>query len=277
MKADLHMHTTASDGRLSNQDLFKRASLKDVDIIAITDHDVCRKEAVEENKRLADAHGLRYIPGIELSTLYQGKNVHVLGYFKTDGYAKNALEDYYDMIRIGREQRAKQFIENLKRHFDIEIDYENLLELSNGVIARPHIAKAIQNSYPEYSHNYIFDTFIGDHTKAYVPSTELPLKEGIDLLKAHGALVVLAHPVLLKPHIHDAVLAHDFDGIEAIYSQNDESDTHFYKAYAKTHNLLITAGSDFHGIVNDKSHGDIGDVTLEGDALDAFLKALDAR
>jgi len=274
MKADLHMHTKASDGRLTNREVFKRAKEKGMDVIAITDHDICKKEAVEENKALAREFDITYIPGIELSTLYKGKSVHVLGYFKGEGYADKAMEAYYDMIRTGREKRAKTFIENLKKHFDIEIDYDTLVELSRGIIARPHIAQAIRRNYPEYSHNYIFDTFIGEHTKAYVPSTELSLEEGVKLLRKHGALSVLAHPVLLKPSVHDKVLGHTFDGLEAIYPRNDESDTEYYKAYAKRYGHFITAGSDYHGIENDPSHGDIGDVTLEGEPLDKFLTAL---
>ena len=274
MKADLHMHTNASDGRLSNKAVFERAKEKGLDVLAITDHDVCKKETVKENIALGKTYGILYIPGIELSTLCKGKSVHVLGYFQGEGYAHKAMEDYYTMTRKGREKRAKTFIENLKNHHDIVIDYKTLLDLSRGVIARPHIARAIQLNYPQYSYSEIFEKFIGDHTVSYVPSTKLTLKEGLAFLKAHGALSVLAHPVLLKPRIHDEVLAHSFDGIEANYVQNDNSDTTFYKTYAKTHDLLITAGSDYHGIELDPSHGDIGDVTLSGPDLNWFLDAL---
>ncbi|MFW6319287.1 MAG: PrsW family glutamic-type intramembrane protease [Bacillota bacterium] len=272
MKADLHMHTTDSDGRLSGEKLFEYAASRGVDMIAITDHDVCKN--VETYKELAKEHGIAYIPGIELSTLYDNKNVHLLGYFRDDAYNSDAMKTYYTMIKEGRENRAKTFIVNLKIYYDIEIHYNDILEASDGIIARPHIAKAIMKRYPEYSHNEIFEKFIGDHTKAYVPSTELSLEEGIKLLRDHNALVVLAHPKLLKSHIHDDVLAHDFDGIEAIYGMNTEEETAFYKSIAKDKGWLITAGSDFHGIINDKKHKNVGDVTLEGNDLQAFLDAI---
>ncbi len=273
MKADLHMHTTESDGRLTRKELFAYAATKDVDIISITDHDVCRH--VEENRSLAREHGLKYIPGIELSTLYQNKSVHLLGYFTDKSYASTSMRKYYRMIKEGRENRAKQFIENLKRHFDIEISYERLLELSSGIIARPHIARAIMENYPQYSHDEIFDNFIGDDAKAFVPSTELTTEAGIKLLRKNNCVVILAHPKLLKPYIHDDVLKLDFDGIEAIYGMNSSTETALYKQMAKDNDWLITAGSDFHGIRNDTSHKDVGYVSLSGDALMEFLKKLD--
>lgn len=270
MKADLHMHTTQSDGRLSPEALFKRAKEKGVDLISITDHDTCL--AVDTMKRLATTYGIKYIPGIELSTLYKGKNVHVLGYFRDEGYKSEEMLAYYKNIKKGREDRAKKFITNLKTYYDIHITYEDILDVSHGIIARPHIAKAIMKNYPEYSHNEIFNRFIGDHTKAFVPSTEKTTEEGIDLLRRHNCVVVLAHPKLLKPHIHDDVLALDFDGIEAIYGLHDEAQMAYYKAYALSRKLIITAGSDYHGIPNDTDHKDIGYVTLTGDDLEAFLK-----
>jgi len=269
MRADLHMHTTESDGRLSREELFKHAKERGVDMIAITDHDTCLH--VEENFKLAEKYEMHYVPGIELSTLYKGKNVHVLGYFTDDSHSSKAMLDYYKMIKKGREDRARQFVINLKKHFNIKITYEQLVKHSNGIIARPHIAKAILENYPEYTHNEVFDRFIGDHSKAYVPSTELTTEEGLKLLKDHNAMVVLAHPKLLKPHIHDDVLKYDYDGIEAIYGTNTEEETNYYMNIAHQRGMIVTAGSDYHGIQNDQKHKDVGYVALEGDLLEAFL------
>ncbi|MFW5913956.1 MAG: PHP domain-containing protein [Bacillota bacterium] len=272
MRADLHMHTTDSDGRKGPEALFKDAASKGLDYIAITDHDVCR--SVKTHQALSKAYGVGYIPGIELSTLYNEKTVHVLGYFTDGGYASKSMEAYYDMIRTAREERAKTFIKNLKHYYDIDISYDQLVRLSGGVIARPHIGKAIMENYPEYTHDDVFEKFIGNHTEAYVPSSELPTEEGIELLKRHGAVVVLAHPVLLNPKIHDEVLELDFDGLEAVYPKNSEKDTEFYLDFVKKRGLLYTAGSDYHGIENDSSHGEIGEVTLTGEPLEKFLEAL---
>ncbi|MFH5882441.1 MAG: PHP domain-containing protein [Candidatus Izemoplasmataceae bacterium] len=272
MKADLHMHTTESDGRLTREELFKHVKSRNIDMISITDHDTCKH--VDDNIALAKEYGIQYIPGIELSTLYEGKNVHLLGYFRGEGYKAKKMLNYYVEIKKGREERAKKFVKNLKQFYNIEITYQDILDVSNGIIARPHIAKAIIQKYPQYTHNEIFDRFIGDHTEAFVPSTELHVSEGIKLLREHNCLIVLAHPKLLKHHIHDKVLAYDYDGIEAIYGMHDYENMQYYKKIAKNRNLIITAGSDYHGIPNDHKHKDVGDVYLEGEDLKRFLEAL---
>ncbi len=273
MKADLHMHTTDSDGRNTNEELFALAKERGVDMIAITDHDVCTN--VKQNRALGDQYGVAYIPGIELSTLEDGKSVHLLGYFRDEAYDAKAMKAYYTMIREGRENRAKTFIKNLAIHEAIHITYDDVLAVSDGIIARPHIAKAIINRYPQYTHNDIFNRFIGDHCRSFVPSTELSVQEGLDLLRQHNVLVVLAHPGLLKATIHDKVLStYDFDGIEAYYGRHTPTQKRHYETLARDRGWLITAGSDYHGIPNDKQHLSLGEATLSGDELDAFLTAL---
>jgi predicted metal-dependent phosphoesterase TrpH len=273
MKADLHMHTTLSDGRLSPTEVIQRAKDNGMDIIAITDHDICG--FVEENIAFANSIGIKYIPALELSTLYDNKPVHILGYFKDQSYNNPEIIEYYKTIKLGRENRAKKFIQNLDKMFNIQITYEEVHALSNGIIARPHIAKAIVNNYPEYTFGHVFEEFIGNHSKAYVPSCEIGVQEGIDLLRRHHCVVVLAHPVLLKESIKDSVLQFPFDGLEAVYFRNTEEDEKMFIQMAKDKNIIYTAGSDYHGIENDTSHGDIGDRFLEGKPLEQFLQRLE--
>ncbi len=273
MKADLHMHTTDSDGRRSHEELFALARERGIDIVSITDHDVCTH--VERSRALAEKHGITYIPGIELSTLEEGKSVHLLGYFRDEAHAAPAMRDYYTFIREGRENRARTFIKNLAKYEDIHITYEDVLEVSDGIIARPHIAKAIMKKYPEYTHNIIFDRFIGDHNPSFVPATEWSVQKGLELLRKHNVLVVLAHPGLLKKSIHDKVLnSYAFDGIEADYGMHTEAQKARYRALARERGWLITAGSDDHGIPHDKRHKSLGDATLQGEDLKRFLEAL---
>lgn len=275
MKADLHMHSTHSDGLYETKDLFDMAKKRGLDYISITDHDTCLD--VENNYKLSKEYNVGYIPGIELTTVVDEKNVHVLGYFTDDSYQSDEMNRYYKNIKIKRETRARQFIKNLKTYFDLDVDYEDAYRYGRGVIARPHIAKAIIKKYPNYTHNEVFNLFLGDHSKAYVPSSLLTLQEGIDLLKRNNCVIVLAHPVLLKKSIKDEVLGHKFDGIEAVYFQNTKEDTKYYLEYVRKNNLLYTAGSDFHGIINDTKHGNVGDCFIEGDALNRFLEALNNK
>ena len=272
MKADLHMHTTLSDGTYNPLDIIKRAKDNLVDIISITDHDTCKN--VEENMKYAKEIGIKYIPGIELSTLHMNRPVHVLGYFRDDMYQSEEMINYYKFIKEGREKRTVKFIENLKKFNNIEITYEEVSSYSNGIIARPHIARAIVNNYPEYSFDEVFINLIGDDSKSYVPSCEIGVSEGIDLLRRNNCLVVLAHPTLLKPEIKEYVLKQDFDGFEAVYFRNKQNDETFFRALAKQRNLIITAGGDFHGTPGDTLHADIGDIFIEGEDLKAFLDKL---
>jgi predicted metal-dependent phosphoesterase TrpH len=269
MRADLHMHSTYSDGRLTPLEVIKRAKRNGIDIISITDHDII--SGADEIKGYANQEGIRYIPGIELSTIYKEKSVHLLGYFTDESYYSKEIIGYSTRIKLRREERAIKIILKLKKYFDIEISYNEVFKLARGIIARPHIAKVINSKYPEYSLDYIFKNFIGDQNKAYVPSSLLSVQQGIDMLKRNNCVVVLAHPVLLKEHIKDFVLSHQFDGIEAIYIKNTEEDEKEYREYALKNGIIITAGSDYHGIENDSSHGDIGDKYLEGKDLEEFL------
>ncbi len=272
MKADLHMHTTLSDGVFDAETIIKRAKRNGVDIISITDHDVCKN--VSENYQLAKEVGITYLPGIELSTIYKNRPVHVLGYFRDESYKSEEMLNYYKFIKEGREKRAVKFIENLKKFNNIEITYEEVYSYSSGIVTRPHIARAIVNNYPEYDFNEVFGDIIGDYSKAYVPSCEISIQEGIDLLRRNNCLVILAHPTLLRDDIKDYVLSHDFDGFEGIYFRNKENDEEFFRNLAKKRNLIITAGGDFHGTPGDSIHADIGEITIEGEDLEIFLKKL---
>ena len=218
MKADLHVHTVHSDGTKTVKEVIDLAHQNGITVLAITDHDVVKE--VDFATDYANSLGITFIPGVELSTLHNNKSVHVLGYFASNGYNTQAMKEYYSMIKEGRELRTHAFIANLKKHFDIEITYESVISLSQGIIARPHIGKAIQQAYSQYSFDEIFDKFIGDYSPAYVPSTQLPVEDGVKLLRDNGAIAVLAHPTLLKKHIKEEVLSMEFDGIEARYYRN---------------------------------------------------------
>ncbi len=269
MKADLHLHTTYSDGLKTAVEVITKAKRIGLDVISITDHDICT--GVTENLVLAEELGIRYIPGIELSTTHKNKPVHLLGYFMDDSYQSTEMLEYYVSIKFGREERAKKFISNLDKYFKIKITYEEVQNYSNGIIARPHIAKAVNYNYPEYTLDYIFEHFIGDHSIAYVPTCELSILEGIELLKRNNCIVVLAHPVLLKKNILNEVLSYDYDGYEARYFRNKEGDEKFFTNLAYKKQMIITAGSDYHGQKGDTKHGEIGEVVLDSNDLTVFL------
>lgn len=272
-KVDFHTHSTASDGRKSPSDLVKAANLNSVKIMALTDHDTLKglDEAISEGLRL----GIRVIPGIELSALHNGESVHILGYFKGDGYHDHSLINFLKDKEDSRLKRAEKFIENLDTFFDIKINYNDVLKISNGLVARPHIAKAIIDAGYDYSWNYIFEKFLSDSSPAYVSNKKVSIPEAITLLHNHNALAVLAHPILLKKNSPtDLIRDFDFDGIEGFYHLNSRQKEAEFITLAHNYNKLITCGSDYHGIDGDGKHGMVGDVRFSDDYLNKFLKTL---
>lgn len=275
-KGDFHMHSTASDGKLSPSELVRHAKENGIDIIAITDHDTTSSaaEAVIEGKK----EGVKVIPGIELSTIHNGESIHIIGLFKDNSYLSDEFQSKLTEMQNFRQWRGRKIVQNLHDFFDIDVDYEKIVEYADGIIARPHIAKAIIAAGYDYSWEYIFKNIIGNDSPAYVPNKKLSIEDGIRLLSGANAVTILAHPVLVKKSDVETLMAFDFDGIEAIYPLNSEEDTIKLKNLAVKYNKFISAGSDFHGLENvDTTHGKIGSVSLNGDEIEIILKKLNAE
>lgn len=273
-KGDFHLHTTASDGKLSPRELVRLAKEENVDIMAVTDHDTIAgiDEAVDEGKR----KGIKVIPGIELSTLFENRSIHVLGYFKDINNIDIRFKNFLKEMNEYRAYRAKKIVDNLYKFFDIKLNYQQILESSHGIIARPHIAKAIVDAGYDYSWDYIFENFIGENSPAYVPNKKLTTEDGIKLLQSMKALVILAHPVFIKNIDLQNLISLPFHGIEAIYPMNTAEDTKRFMEYGKKYDKIITAGSDFHGISKDDSKhaSTVGEVYLDQEGINIFLDKL---
>lgn len=265
MKADLHSHTTYSDGLLTVNELLDRAIANNVDIIAITDHD-CVDGAIEAYGTKKD---IKVIFGVELSTERNDESVHILGYFK-DPIVSGSLFDILKKQRENRIKRALNILELLKEHYNIELDPSFIYEVDSvtrGTIAR----EIIKQGYP-YTKKHIFDYILGNGCKAYIPSTKMTTEYGIKLIHDNGGLAVVAHPCLFKKNNVYDIIKLGIDGIEGRYPSkfNDES---MYRRFANNNKLLFTAGSDFH-YPNDSGHGEVGQCTIEGKDLEKFLEVL---
>lgn len=272
-KGDFHTHSNQSDGSFSPRELVHLAKSENIDIMALTDHDTTSgiPEAMLEGKKF----NIRVIPGMELSTQYNGESIHVLGYFKDDCYKNETFQNYLKEITDFRVIRAKLIVELLEKHFNIVIDYKKVLENANGVVARPHIARAIIHAGYNYSLDYIFNNIINEDSPAYIPNKKLDLYHGIKLLKSVNAMVILAHPILLKNNSVIELLKFDFDGLEGIYPSNSIDDTTNFIKIATDYNKIVTAGSDFHtGKTDDTKHGKLGSVFLDDNRINIFLKKL---
>ncbi len=274
MIADLHIHTKASDGKYTPKEIVQMAMCEKIDVIAITDHDTT--DGIDQALEKAKNNNIIVIPGIELSTLYNGNSVHILGYFNGMNYLESDFQRFLKDMRDYRIYRARLILKKLDTLYNIKLDFNKVISETTGVLARPHIAEAIIKSGYNYSYEYIFNNFIGNNCPAYVPNKDISISEGIERLRNAGALVVLAHPKLLKNGILNDVLNFKFDGMESIYYLNSEEETKEFIKMSKERDLIVTAGSDFHGSIKEEgSHAPkIGSVYLENDLVNIFLKRL---
>lgn len=275
IKADFHVHTSSSDGVLSPKEVVFKAYKNNVKYLSITDHDTVSglDEALVESQK----YDISFIPGIELSTQYNNESIHILGYFKDKSYNNQNFIQELDKIKNHRIIRAQKITKKLDDEFNIKISFEKILKESKDTIARPHIAKAIIDAGYDYSHDEIFDKFIGKDSKAYVPTLKLSTEYGINLLKKYNALIFLAHPKLIKNTPIEEFIKMNIDGIESIYYQNTTEETNYYLNIAKEYNLLNSCGSDFHGIQNDTRHGDIGSMEISSENLSNLLEKLQIK
>lgn len=268
--AEFHCHTTASDGRFSPSQVVEMAKNKNVELLSITDHDTT--EGISEALNKANEISLNFIPGIELSCNHNGESIHILGYFKGNDYKDETLIKFLNNLKRNRETRASSIVKNLDKYFNIKINVDDVLKISNGVIARPHIAQAIVNAGYPFDFQHIFDKFIGNDSPAYVPNKHISIPEGIELLKKYNCIVILAHPKLIKKTPIKNILNYDFHGIEALYYQNFKRETDEFISLAKSRDMIITCGSDFHGISKDDTkHGNIGDMFLSEEDFKKFM------
>lgn len=259
MKANLHVHTTFSDGTKTIKEINELALKNNIDVVAVTDHDTLN--AVYEIEKLDTK--IKFIIGVEASCKYKNEVIHILGYFKNRPSDK--IINYFKSSEEKRLNRCLKIIDNLDKYYGIKIDYEDVKKRADGLIARPHIAEAICDKYG-CTFDEAFDKYIGDDSKAYVPYDVISLEDMIKLLKDNNALVVLAHPVLIKKFNYEEILNFGFDGIEA-YHPSIYYNGKIIKQ-AKEHNLFITGGSDYHGEITEYA---FNEAYIEGNDLEIFL------
>ncbi len=265
MRADLHSHTTFSDGLLSVDELLDRAIANNVDVIAITDHDCLDgSELAFHTKK-----NIKVIYGVELSTERNDESVHILGYFK-EPIVDGSLPSILKKQRENRVNRALKILALLDEHFNIKLDPSFIYEIDS--ITRGTIANEIIKQGYQYTKKHIFDYMLGNGCKAYLPSTKMSTEYGIKLIHDNGGIAVVAHPCLYKKNYVYDIIKMGIDGIEGRYPSklNDEA---MYRRFTKNNNLLFTAGSDFH-YINDSGHGEVGECTIDGKDLEKFLEVL---
>jgi predicted metal-dependent phosphoesterase TrpH len=270
MRADLHLHTTASDGRLTPYELVRRAAELELDVIAITDHDSVEgiQPALEEAKNYPR---LMVIPGVEINTDVPKGEVHILGYFINyrDPEFNRALEE----LRNSRYERGKRMVARLSE-MNIKVNWDRVVELAgNGSVGRPHVAQAMLEQGFVSSLKEAFDNYIGRNCPAYVERKKLTPQEAVKLVLDAEGFPFLAHPAEIES-LEQFVLKlkkAGIVGIEIYYNGYDSSIIAQLEKLAKRHDLISSGGSDFHGI-DDCIGTSMGSVDVPRDSVEKLIQ-----
>ena len=248
-RIDLHLHTTFSDGTHSPTEVVHFAHDAGVTTLAITDHDTV--EGIPESLSAGNSLGIEIIPGIELSSRFEGREIHILGYLFD---WKNAtLLDRLTKQRASREQRNPLVVEKLNE-LGLELSYEEVkTKAGAGSVGRPHIAEVLVEKAYVKTTKEAFDRYIADGRPAHIVR-ELPdSSEAITWIRDAGGVPVLAHPHWTKQkgaELHTTchkLKKAGLMGIEVFYSTHTRRQTSEYLEVARKIGLIITGGSDFHG------------------------------
>lgn len=269
MKVDLHIHTTASDGRLTPEEVVRIAAKQGLSVIAITDHDSLA--GIEPALLAAESvPSLRVIPGLEINTDTPNAEVHILGYFID--YRNKGLKQTLERLRNSRETRARKIVAKLGE-LGIDVAWHRVLELSGGgSIGRPHIAQAMfERGYiPSFQEAFI--KYIGRQGPAYVERERLSPQEAVELVVKAGGLPVLAHPANIDDleellvELKDAGLV----GLEAYYDGYQRKIIDRLVNLATKHGLITSGGSDFHGL-GGNNEATIGGIDVPFDCAERLI------
>jgi len=245
VKADLHLHTTASDGRLEPKEIVSLAIKVGLDVIAVTDHDTI-DGVVPALAAASDSHSLTVIPGVEINTDVARGEVHILGYFID--YTDKKLAANLQKLRDSRRERARKMIAKLS-DLGMKIDWQRVSELARGgSVGRPHISQALFEKGYVSSEKEAFDKYIGHNGPAYVERYKLLPVEAVKLILDAQGLPVLAHPAdiadldELVPQLKAAGLV----GLEVYYRDYGPEIIARLARIAKQYDLITTGGTDYH-------------------------------
>lgn len=244
IRADLHLHTTYSDGASTPRAIVDKVRAAGMMTISITDHDNVGglDEAVEYGKSV----GVEVIPGLELSAALGEKDVHILAYFID--YKNQDLLDYLTFFRYERLKRAERIVDKLNK-INIPITFESVQEQAGiGSLGRPHIASVMMDGGFIDSYHEAFSKYIGVGGPAYEKKFQLSPEEAIRLISAAGGLSFLAHPGKYTSEVELALLIKaGLDGIEVVHPSHNEARQEHYRGVVSQYFLLESGGSDYHG------------------------------
>lgn len=273
-KADLHAHTTASDGTMPPSAVVARAKEAGLAAVAITDHDTMAgvEEAIAEGQRL----GIIVVPGIELSTVADGRDIHILAY-----YANGQDEVWQERLAGLRTTRGRrnEMIVNRLVELGISISMQEVEQIAaeqagansgkGKTIGRPHIAELLIRKGVVATMTEAFDRYLAEGGAAYVNPPRLHPFEAIEWIREAGGTSVIAHPGLYgRDDLVEQLINKGVQGIEVYHSDHGPEEEERYRQLAERHGLIMTGGSDFHGErQGEVFHGELGSRTVDAAVL----------
>jgi hypothetical protein len=246
---DLHVHSNKSDGSYTPAELVSYAIEKGLAAFALTDHDTT--EGIDEAVAAAAGKDIEVIPGIEFSTEYEGRDIHVVG-LDIDHHGAG-FQTYLQTFQDSRNHRNQKMCQKLREH-GIDITYEMLLDAYPGsVLTRAHYARFLLDRGYVKSMSEAFDRYIGDNAPCFIPREKVTPSQAVRLIRENGGIPVLAHPILY--HMSDERLEQlvrllkddGLIGIEAVYATYSTAEERQIRQLAERYGLRISGGSDFHG------------------------------
>lgn len=255
-RADLHCHSTCSDGSDSPEELIRLAAQKGLQGLSITDHDTYA--AYQNVLPLAQSLQISLLTGVEVSSVFKGESIHILAY----GFSLDSSEMQELMVeqQKRRHERNLAILAKLKK---LGIS----LELEGQCIGRPHIATALMEKGIISSIKEGFDKYLGEGKLAYDSGQRIPVPEVLAVLKRAKAKAVLAHPQLIvRKRVLQALLDMPFDGLECYYAKMPLHREQPFIKIAEKKKWIITGGSDYHGLT--KPQSELGSSWVGKEAFD---------
>jgi predicted metal-dependent phosphoesterase TrpH len=256
---DLHAHTTASDGTFSPRELVELAKKNGLSGVAVCDHDTT--DGIEEALEAGTQYGIEIVPGVEINTEYEGKEVHVLGYYFDR--SSTVLQDLFLQLREERLTRMDRILQKL-RTAGIQISEKDVLAEAKGAsVGRPHIARVLVRMGYASDIRDAFDRWIGKGRPGYVERFKLHPGQAVRLIREAGGVPVIAHPGLVgKDAIVEELIPEGLLGLEALHPDHSPEERKRFSQMAENLGLIATGGSDFHG-AGAEHRGDLGSVYVD--------------
>jgi hypothetical protein len=273
VRADLHIHTQASDGDLSPGQVVSLAEYSGLDAIAVTDHDTLSgaRDAIEA----AAGSAILSIPGVEISVTYDPGTLHILGYFPS---FPEGFENVLKRLQDARTVRLPKMIEKLNS-LGVDISVSDVTDdARDGQIGRPHVAKILVEKGYVRDFDEAFTRYLAKGKPAYVEKDRMSSREAIETILGYGGLPVLAHPFTLGLSPSEAkdfvgnLAGKGLKGIEIFYPDHTRAQKKLYAGIAREFGLVVTGGTDFHGA--GKKGVSLGEYGLDKEGLASFLERL---